>query len=97
MPADDDLLDLQVRDCVLDDRGRVNVLGMHAVCDVAVHKELAGLAMADGGFWDAAVCTPNPEDFRRLAFAKLDEGIRVLLGCLLGVDAVSGDDAVDSV
>lgn len=95
--AHDDLLDLEMGDGVLDDGRRVDVVGVDAVGDVAVHKEVARPAVAHGRLGDPAVGAANPENLGRLAFAELDEGIRILLGRLLGVNSVSGDDAVDGV
>lgn len=95
--AYDYLLDLQVRDGILDDGRGIDVIDMHCVRDVAVDEDVAGLAVADGRLGYPAVCTANPENLRRLASAQFDEGIRILLGCLLGVNAVAGYNAVDSV
>lgn len=97
VPGHDDLFDLQVRDGILDHGRGIDVVGVDAVRDVAVHEQLAGLAVADGRLGDAAVGAAYPQDLGRLAFAKLLEGIRISLGRGLGVDAVAGDDAVDGV
>jgi hypothetical protein len=47
--------------------------------------------------WDSAIGAANPQNFRRLAFAQLDESIRVFLGRLLRVNAVPSQYAVDGV
>lgn len=95
--TDDNLLDLQVRDGIFDDGRRADVVGGHTVGDVAVHEDLTGLAVADGGFWNATIGAADPQDLWALAFVPFFEGVRVLLGGLLGVNSVSGYDAVDCV
>jgi hypothetical protein len=97
MPANNHLLNLQVRNRILHHSRRIDIIRMHAIRDVAVHKQLPRLAVAHGRLGDPAVGAPDPEDLRRLAFAQLDEGIGVALGRLLRVDAASFDDAVDGV
>jgi hypothetical protein len=47
--------------------------------------------------WYSAIGAANPQDLRRLAFAQLDESIRVFLGRLLGINAVRSQYAVDGV
>lgn len=51
--AHNHLFHLEVRDGILDDGCGVDVVSVHAIRDVAVHKEVAGLAVADGRLWDA--------------------------------------------
>lgn len=65
--AQDDVLDLQVGDGVLDDRGGVEVAGVHDVGDVAVHEDVTGLQAQDGGLGAARVGAADPEDLRVLA------------------------------
>lgn len=97
VPADDHLLDLEVSNGVLDDGRGVDVIGVHAVGDVAVYKDVARPAVADGRLWNAAVGAAYPQDLGPLAFSELCEGIRVGLGRVLGEDAVTGNDSVDRV
>lgn len=97
MAADDHLSDLEMGDGILDDGRGADVVGVDAVGDVAVHKDVAGLAAADGRLRDAAVCAANPQHFGPLALCELFEGVRVFLGRTLGKDTVAGYDAVDGV
>lgn len=91
------LLDLDVGDGVLDDRGSADVVGMDAVCDVAVHKDVAGPAVAYRRLRHAAVGAAYPEDLGPLALCELGKGVRVILRGLLGVGAVSGENAIERI
>lgn len=86
-----------MRDGILDNRRGIEIIGMHAIGDIAVHKQLARLAMAHGRLRDSAVGASNPQNLRRLAFAQLEEGIRIFFGGLAGINAVTLDDAIESV
>jgi hypothetical protein len=97
MAADHNLLHFQVRDGVLDDGCSADIIGMHAICDIAVHKDVARLTVTHGRFWDPAVCTANPQHLGPLALCEIGEGVRILLGGFLGEDAVTGNDAVDGI
>jgi hypothetical protein len=92
--ADNDLFDLQVRDGILDYRCRADVVGVDTVGDVAVHKNLARLAVAHGSLRNSRIGAAYPQHLGRLAFAELVEGIRVSFGGFSGVNSVSGNDAV---
>lgn len=97
MPAHDNLADFQMHDGVFDDRGGAHIIGMDAVGDVAVHEDVARLAVTHGRLRYAAVCASYPEDFGPLALCQVVKGIRVCLGDFLREDAVAGNDAVDRV
>lgn len=97
VPADDDLLDLEMRNSILYDRGSAHIVRVHAVCDVAVHEDVAGPAVAHGRLRNAAVGAAYPEDLGPLALCELVKGIRICLGGFLRKHAISGYDAVDWV
>ena len=70
--ADYDFLDLEMRHGVLDYRGGADVVGVHAVGDVAVHENFAGPVVADCGLRYATVGASLVDGVRR-AFAQ-EEG-----------------------
>lgn len=76
MAADDDHLDLEVGDGVLDDGGGAEVVGVKDVGDVAVHEDVAGLAVADGGLGYPRVGASYPQDLGRLALGERLEELR---------------------
>lgn len=69
VPADDDVLDLEVLDGELDDRQRIDVSVDQDVGDVAVAEDLPGFETEDGRLGAARVRTADPEDLGRLALA----------------------------
>lgn len=79
--ADHDMLDLEVLDGVVENRGDVEVDVAHQVGNVAVHKGLAGLEARDLLGGDARVAAAYPQVLGLLALAELGEELRVL--CLL--------------
>lgn len=89
MTADYDLIDFEMRNSIFDNARYVDVVCMYGVCDVAVHENLARLAVAHSCFWDATVRTAYPEDLRRLALRKDCECIRVLRGGFVRVVCVA--------
>ena len=91
MPTDDHLLHLEMRYGILDDTGRVEIICMYCVCDVPVHEDVAGLAVADGCLRDATVGAAYPQNLGRLALCELREGVRVFLGGALDIMAVAGE------
>lgn len=97
MAANHHLLDADVGDGILDDRGGADVVGVDAVGDVAVHKDVAGPAVAHGGLGHAAVGAAYPQDLGPLALCELGKGVRVILRRLLGVGAVAGENAIERI
>jgi hypothetical protein len=95
MPAHNHLLDLEMRDSIFDHARRIEVVRMHRVCDVAMHKNIARLAEADSGFGHAAVGTAYPQNLGRLALCELRERVRVVLGAALDVAAVAGEQVIE--
>lgn len=86
-----------MRHGILDHARRIDVSGVHAIGNVAVHKQLPGLAGADGRFRDATVRTPDPENLRRLPLLERVEEGRVVRERLVAVVAVASDDVVEDV
>lgn len=97
MATDDNLLDLEMGDGIFDDTGRIDVVAMHGIGNVAVDEDLARLAMADGRLWNARVCASYPQNLWRLALCQVDEGIRISLGGALGIDPISGKQVVQRI
>ena len=62
MPADDNVLDLELADGELEHAGEGQVGGGEHVGDVAVDEDVTGLEAEDGGFGDAGVGAAEPED-----------------------------------
>lgn len=73
--ADEDVLDLEMCDCELDDGERVDVGCGDNVGDVAVHEDLAGLQTEDGRLRDARVGAADPENGGRLAGGGASEEV----------------------
>ncbi len=84
MPADDNVLHLQVQDGVHDDGLGGEVRGREDVGDVAVDEDVTRLEAQDGGFGHAGVGAAEPEDFRVLACGEGGEEVGVRLGGLGG-------------
>lgn len=78
--AQDDVLDAQVTDGVLDDRGRAQVRRVQDVGDVTVDKDIAGLQAQDGGLGAARVGAADPEDLGALADREAGEEVGLLTG-----------------
>lgn len=97
MAANDDPLDLQVADRVLDHARRAEIVGRDDVGDVAVHEDVAGLAVADGGLGDAAVGAAYPENLWGLAGREAFEEGGVRFGGSSGEGLVPGEDALEGV
>lgn len=76
----DDLFDFEMGNGVLDHTRCVDVVGMYCVCNVAVHKDLARLAVAHCRLRNAGICASYPEDLGRLALSESREfvGVRTL-------------------
>jgi len=65
---------------------------MHRIRYIAVHKDLAGLAVAYGCLWDATVCATDPEDVGSLTLGEECESVGVE-GCGVGaVGCVAGEE-----
>lgn len=60
LPAYDDLLDLEMRNGVLDDTRGVQVICMDRIRNITVHEDLARLARGDGSLWDARIGAAYP-------------------------------------
>lgn len=67
MSTHNDLLYFQMGNGILDHASGVDIVSMHTVGDVAVHKQLAWPAVADGSLRYAAVGAPYPQNLGRLA------------------------------
>lgn len=67
MPANNDVLDLEIHDGEGDDGLGVEVPWREDVGDVAVHKDVAGLQAEHGGFGDTRVGAADPENLGLLA------------------------------
>lgn len=91
------LLDLQVRNSILDYTCRVEVVGVYRIRNVSMHKYVAGLAVADGGLRYATVGTAYPQDIGRLALCEFGEGVWVCLGTAPAVLPVSCDQVVERI
>ena len=70
---------------------------MYRIRDVSVHKDVAGLTVADGGFGYATVGAAYPQDLRRLAFREIGKGIGVCLGAATSVVPASGNQIVERI
>jgi hypothetical protein len=97
MPTYNYLFHLHVGNGILDDRRCADIICMHAIRDIAMHEDVARLAVAHGRLWDAAICTSYPQDLGPLALCEFGKGSRIGFGRFLRVYAVSGYDAVDGI
>ena len=97
MPADDDVLNLEVGDRVGDDALAVDVGRGQDVCDVAVDEDVAGPEAKHGGFGDAGVGAADPEDLGLLAGGEGGEEVWGSDGGLLGPLLVFGNGGVEGV
>ena len=66
VPADDDVLDVQVIDGILNCREAIEVRMDDNVCDVAMYEHFTGRKPDNLVGGNAAVGAANPEIFRRL-------------------------------
>jgi len=94
MATYDDFLHLEMDDGILDDTGCVDIVGVYCIRYVAVHKDLAGLAVADGRLRDARIRASYPEDLGRLPLSKGREFIGVGMLCILQRVSVNRESAV---
>jgi len=69
MATHDNLLHLHRPNTEVDDAVCADVFRGDDVCYVAMHEDVARLAIADGGLGDAGVGTAKPKDFWSLAIA----------------------------
>ena len=68
---------------------------MHRIRYIAVHKDLAWLAVAYSVFGYAAVCAADPENVGSLTLGEECEGVRVK-GCGIGaVGCVAGEEVCE--
>ena len=88
MATKHDVLHAQIGDSILDNGGGVNVGWRDEVCDVAMHKDVAGLQAEDGGFGHAAVGAAEPQDARRLAGRETGEESWILMRFVTGPGGV---------
>ena len=77
MPTHDNMLNLEMRDRVRDDRLAVQIRGRDDIRNVAVHKDVTGLQAQDRSFGDAAVRAADPEDLGGLALGEGGEEVGV--------------------
>ena len=66
VPTDDHLVDFEMRDSILDHTRGVVIVRVYGVRDIAMHEDVAGLAVAYSGLQDATVGAAYPENLRRL-------------------------------
>jgi hypothetical protein len=88
MSTHNHFLYFEMRNRVLDDTSRIDVIRMHRICNVAVHENIAGLALADSTLRQPRVAAAQPEYLGRLALGEVDEGIGVCGGRVLGVQTI---------
>ena len=67
MSANNDMLDLEVFHCILDDRKRIEVRGRQNICNITMNEDITGLQAKDSRFGASGVGASYPEDFRMLA------------------------------
>lgn len=94
VPADDDVLDLEVANGVLDDAHHAEVDVAHHIGDVAVDEHLTGAETRDLLGGDAAVAAPDPQVIGRLASVEAVKEFRVLALLLGGPRLVVFEDAL---
>lgn len=97
VPADDDVLDLEVEDGELDDGQQADVGGVDDVGDVAVREDVAGLAAEDDALGDSRVGAAQPEDRGSLAFGVGGKEVGIFLLNLGGPLFVGLERFVESV
>jgi hypothetical protein len=97
MPAYDDTLNLEVRNRVLNHARGAEIFGRDDIGDVAMDKNVARLAVTDGGLGNPRVGTSQPEYFRTLAPAERWKEIGILESGAAGKGFVPGEDAVETV
>ncbi|KFY34059.1 hypothetical protein V494_07092 [Pseudogymnoascus sp. VKM F-4513 (FW-928)] len=95
--AQHDMLDLQVRNRILDNRAGVDVGGADDVGDVAVNKNVTWLQAEDGGLGDARVGAAEPEDSGGLPGREGWEEGRVLVRLVGGPGRVGGEGVREGV
>jgi len=75
--CDDNVFDFEVKDCELDDRKQADIGVVDNVGDVAMDEDFTGLAVQYSRLGYSRICTPNPENRRRLAFGASWEEVGV--------------------
>lgn len=88
VPAQHDVLDLQVLDAEFHAAQQRDVRRVDHVGDVAQHEHLAGLLAQHGGLGHARVAASDPQDVGRLAFGAVLEELGVFGGDVGGPDFV---------
>lgn len=88
---------LEVRNSKLHHTRRIDIVRMHRVGNITMHEDIPGLTVADRRFRNPTIRAPYPEYLGRLAFGKVDKGIRVSLGCASGVYLVAGEEVVKRI
>jgi hypothetical protein len=91
VPTEHHMLDFEMHDGIIDDGVDAEVVGMHDICNVPVHEDLAWFQTKDGGFRASGVGASNPEDFGRLAACKFREQVGLCRRRLRGPFFVRGD------
>ena len=84
VPADDDMLDLQMGDSELDDCENAEIGGRDDVGDVAVGADIAGFETQDRGLWDTRVGAADPKDVGALDTDAVGKEVGFGLGVLVG-------------
>lgn len=97
MPANNYHPDFQDLDCKLDDAQAADVAVGKDVGDVAVHKDLAGKEIQQGGFGNARVAASDPQDLRSLSFCERGEQRGIERGGPLRPGFVPGEEIIDGV
>lgn len=67
MPTHNSLIYFQMCDSVFDDTCSVVIFAVYGIRDVAVHEDIARLAVVDGSLRDATVGATYPEYLRGLS------------------------------
>lgn len=97
MPTHNHLLNLQMRNRILDDTGGANISGMHAIRNIPMHEDIARRAIANRRLWNARICAAYPEYLRPLALCEVGKSIRICFGGFLRKVSIPGNDAVDGI
>ena len=82
---------------IIDYRHGVEISIRSHIRDVAMHEDVAGLEIADGGLWNARVGAPDPEHLGALPFAHLGKVGRVGVGYPLAEGLVAFKEAVEGI
>ena len=84
MSCHDNVLDLQMKDCELDDGKQTDIGAVDDVCDIPMCKDLARLAIQNRRFRDPRICATDPENWWSLTFGACREEFRIFSSHFLG-------------